>query len=159
MSIPQNPRAPQARRLDSYQTLIFRVALLAALLAVAPRVLASPAACEQHAVRSHQALRAESLENWEPLDDRTVLIWTRHSERASLVRLARPLEGLTAARIIILVAGDGDRTISACGHDALTLGHDQSERARIVSIKRLSRRLTAALDAGEAAPNVTLSRT
>lgn len=159
MSIPQNPRAPQARRLDGYQTLIFRVALLFALVAVAPRVIASTAACEEHAVRSHEALRAESLENWEPLDDQTVLIWTRHSARASLVRLSRPLEGLIAARIIVLVAGDGDRTISACGHDALTLGHDQSERARIVSIKRLSRRLTAALDAGEAASHITLSRT
>lgn len=160
-SIPQCERGPEAR-IDNYSSLIFRVAFLAALLAVAPHVLAATPSCEAQAISSHDVLRAETLANWEPVDDRTVLIWMEHSARARLVRLSRPLEGLASAPIIMLVDGDGDRTISACGHDALTLSYDEREKVRIVSIERLSERLTAALDAGEAgeaASNVTLSRT
>lgn len=159
MSIPHNQRAAKARGFDSYQSLIFRVVLLASLLAVVPRALASPPLCEEHALRSHQVLRAESLANWEPVDDKTVLVWMRHSTRARLVRLSKPLPGLTSAPIIIFVAADGDRTISACGRDALTLSYDESEKARVVSIQRLSERLTAALDARVAVPKINLSRT
>lgn len=150
-------RAAKARTFNSCQTLVLRAAFLAALLAVVPEALASTALCEAQAVRSHQVLRPESLANWEPVDNQTVLVWMRHSTRARIVRLSRPLQGLTSAPIIIFVAGDGDRTISACGHDALTLSHDESEKAGIVSIRRLSARLTAALDhAGEMAPEIDL---
>lgn len=159
MSILHDERAAKACTSDRYQTLLFRVVLLVALLAVVPGALASPAPCEEHALRSHQVLHAESLENWEPVDDQTVLVWMRHSTRARLVRLSKPLPGLTSAPIIIFVAADGDRTISACGRDALTLSYEESEKARIVSIQRLSERLTAALDARLAVPKIDLSRT
>lgn len=158
ISIPHDARAAKAPNFKSHQTLILRAALLAALLAVVPRALASTAFCEAHALRSHQVLRAEGLANWKPVDDQTVLVWMRDSTRARLVRLSRPLQGLTSAPIIIFVDGDGDRTISPCGRDALTLSYDESEKARIVSIQRLSARLTAALDAGEIAPKIKLSR-
>lgn len=157
-SISQSEYLPETSVCGNYFALMFRVAFLAALLAVSPRVLAAPPPCEAQALRSHEALRPENLANWEPLDDQTVLIWMKHSARARLVRLSKPLDGLTSAPIIILVAGDGGRTVSACGHDALTLSYDEREKARIVSIERLSERLTAALDGGEAAPNVTSSR-
>jgi len=157
--ISQSGHVSGTRVFDDYFVLIFRAACLVALLAVTPRVLAATPSCEAQALRSHEALRADSLVNWERVDDQTVLIWMKHSARARLVRLSKPLDGLTSASIIILVAGAGDRTISACGHDALTLSYDEHEKARIVSIERLSERLTAALDAGAAAPNVTLSLT
>lgn len=159
MFIACDERVSKAGALASCHSFVFPIALLAGLLAVVPRVLAATPACEAHAIRSHEALRAESLANWEPVDDQTVLIWMKHSDRARLVRLSKPLEGLASAPIIMLVDGDGDRTISACGRDAITLSYDEREKARIVSIERLSERLTAALDAGEAAPNITLSRT
>lgn len=155
----QSEPVAQARVFARCHALIFRLAFFAALLAVIPRVHASTPLCEARALRSHEALRGESLANWEPLDDRTILVWTKHSARASLVRLSRPLDGLTSAPVITLVDGDGDRTISACGRDGLTLSYDESERARIVSITRLSARLTAALDARETAPKITLRRT
>lgn len=159
MSISQSEYLSAARAFGNHFVLALRLAFLAALLAVSPHVLAAAPSCEAQALRNHEALRPENLANWEPLDDQTVLIWMRHSDRARLVRLSKPLDGLISAPIIILVAGDGDRTISACGHDALTLSYDGHEKARIVSIERLSAKLTAALDVGKAAPNVELSRT
>ena len=159
ISIPHNERAMNARAFDSYQALIFRVVLIAALLAVVPTALASTALCEARAVRSHQVLHAESLENWEPVDDQTVLVWMRHSTHARLVRLSRPLPGLTSAPIIVFVAGGDNRTISACGRDALMLNYAGSEKARIVSIQRLPAGLTAALDAAHAVQKIKLSRT
>ena len=158
-SIPRDGRAAKARRFDNCRSLVFRFALFAALSAVIPGALASTPHCEAHALHSHEVLRAENLANWEPVDDQTVLVWMRNSARARLVRLSRPLQGLTSAAIITFVDGDDDRTISACGRDALTLSYDESEKARIVSIQRLSERLTAALDAGMAAPKMRLSRT
>lgn len=158
-SMLRNERVVQARAVDKYSLLVFRLALLAALLAAIPRVLAATPSCEAHAIRSHEVLRAESLANWEPLNDQTVLIWTRHSAQASLVRLAAPLDGLTSAPIIVLVAGNGDRMISPCGRDALMLGDDRSQAVRIVAIRLLSARLTAALDAVEQAPQVATSHT
>ena len=159
LSSPHGERAAKARTFNSCQTLVLRAAFLAALLAVAPEALAATARCEAQAVRSHQVLHAERLANWEPVDNQTVLVWMRHSTRARIVRLSRPLQGLTSAPIIIFVSGDGDRTISACGRDALTLSYDESEKVRIVSIQRLSARLTAALDhAGEVVPEIGLRR-
>lgn len=137
---------PAARDFDRARTLAVLLTLAAALLAATPRAFAASSACEARAVRGHEVLLAPSLTDWEPVDDRTVLIWTKHSSRASLVRLARPLAGLMSAAVITLVDGDGDRMISPCGRDALTLGYAESERVRIVSIQRLSERRTEALD-------------
>ena len=136
---------------------VFRVALLAALLLASTRALAATSQCEAHAARDHGTLLAWRLANWEPLDDRTVLIWTEHSSRASLVKLARPLDGLTSAEVISLVDRDGDGTISPCGHDAVTIGYGESDAVRIVSIRLLSERRTAALDEGEELSRLVLS--
>jgi hypothetical protein len=109
---------------------------------------AATSVCEIRANRSQEVLLGASLENWEPIDDRTVLIWTGHETRAHLVRLDRPLSGLTAASIINLVDGDGDRSISPCGHDDLKIGGGQDDGtvARIVSIEHLSYWRTMELD-------------
>lgn len=135
----------------------FRWLFLAALLLASTRVLAATSQCEARAARGHETLLAWGLANWEPLDDRTVLIWTKHSSRASLVKLARPLDGLTSADIISLVDRDGDGTISACGRDALTIGYDESDAVRIVSIRLLSERRTVALDEGAELSRLVLS--
>jgi len=107
-------------------------------------------ACEARAAAAHQVLAARNLDNWEPLSDRAVLIWMKHSERAYLVTVDRALHGLTAAPVIDLVSGDHGRNLSACGRDGITIGAGAGERAvaRIVSIERLSARRTAELDPG-----------
>lgn len=127
---------------------MLRLIFLAILILASTRALAATSQCESHAARDHQTLLAWRLANWEPLDNRTVLVWTTHSLRASLVKLARPLDGLTSADIISLVDRDGDGTISACGRDAVTIGDDESDAVRIVSIRLLSERRTVALDDG-----------
>lgn len=147
-----------ARAAAIHRTHMLRLIFLAALILASTRALAAASQCESHAARDHETLFAWRLSNWEPLDNRTVLIWTTHSSRASLVRLARPLDGLTSADIISLVDRDRDGTISPCGRDAVTIGYDESDAVRIVSIKLLSERRTVALDEGEELSRLVLSR-
>ena len=108
-------------------------------------------ACEQHAIREQQVLFGGTLDNWEPVNDHTVLIWTNHSLRAHLVKLKRPLRGIMAAPVIVLVDSDHDGRISPCGHDGIILGDgaDGGHIARIVSIRLLSERRTVQLDPSE----------
>lgn len=107
--------------------------------------------CEQHAIGAQQVLFGGTVDNWEPVNDHTVLIWTKHSLRAHLVKLKSPLLGLMDAPIIVLVDGDHDGRISSCGHDGIVLadGADGGHVARIASIRLLSERRTAQLDPGE----------
>lgn len=128
------------------------VALVASSYALAA---SSGSACKSRAIRDGQVLAGASLENWEPVNDRTVLIWTGHDKRAHLVRLDRPLAGLAAAATIDLVDGDYDRSISPCGHDGVTIDEGgDGTIARIVAIEFLSYRRTLELDsaARRAAP-------
>jgi hypothetical protein len=150
------PCAARAAAID--RTHMLRLIFLVALILVSTRALGAASQCESHAARDHETLLAWRLANWEPLDDRTVLIWTKHSSRASLVKLARPLDGLSSADIISLVDRDGDGAISACGRDAVTIGYDESDAVRIVSIRLLSERRTAALDEGAELSRLVLSR-
>ena len=139
------------------RTHMLRLIFLAALILTSTRALAATSQCESHAARDHETLLAWRLANWEPLDNRTVLIWTAQSSRASLVTLARPLDGLTSAEVISLVDRDGDGAITACGRDAVTIGHDESDAVRIVSIRLLSERRTVALDEGAELSRLVLS--
>lgn len=134
--------------------LSLRTALLLAglvvQLAATPHAAAAVSNCEARAARTHQTLVADSLDNWEPVNDRTVLIWLRHSTRAHLVKLDRPLDGLPEAAVVVLVDGDHDLSISACGKDGLAIGDGPGigQIARIVSIRLLSEKRTAELDRG-----------
>lgn len=130
------------------------LALLASLLGAAQDAAAAASGCEGRAASAHEVLLAGTLDNWEPVSDRAVLIWTRQSERAYLVRLDRLLRGLTAAAVIDLVDGDHDRSISPCGHDGITIGGGEGfvQIARIVSIELLSAKRTAEFDQSVQAP-------
>ena len=126
------------------------IAVLLAVLAVDRGALAAAPNCEARAAHAHQVLLASSMDNWEPLDERTVLIWTKDSVRAHLVRLDRALDGLTDAAMIYLVDADGDGRINACGRDGIVIGDgaEITQVARIVAIELLSARRTAELDPG-----------
>jgi hypothetical protein len=138
---------------DRRQLSLHTALLLAGLvvqLAATPHAAAAVSNCEARAARTHQTLLADSLDNWEPVDDRTVLIWLRHSTRAHLVRLDRPLHGLSEAAVVVLVGGDHDLNISACGKDGLAIGDGPGtgQIARIASIQLLTEKRTAELDRG-----------
>lgn len=106
--------------------------------------------CEARALAAHELVPGGTLDNWEPLSDRAVLIWAKHSARAYLVSLDRKLAGLAAASVIDLVDGDHDHSLSPCGHDGVAIGDGAGDGtiAHIVSIERLSLRRTAELDPG-----------
>jgi hypothetical protein len=132
-----------ARRVPILQSLAPLLALV--LCSTALGAASSVQRCEREAARQDRVLAADQLANWEPLDEQAVLIWTGDSLRAYLVRLQRPLPGLTRAPVITLVDADQDKTISACGRDALSLG-DDGTAALIVSVQRLSRQRTEELE-------------
>lgn len=137
------------RRRDLVRTGLM-IAIVLSLIGGARAATPATVDCEARAARAHQVLLADSMENWEPLDDRSVLIWTEHSPRAHLVRLDRAVAGLAAAAVIYLVDADSDGYISPCGRDGVVIGERPGDRqvARIASIELLSARRTADLDPG-----------
>ena len=105
---------------------------------------ASPkSGCEEHARQSESSIRTEDLGQWEPLDDRTLLVWAPHSTRAHLIRLGSALAGLMETEAVAVIDGDHDEVISPCGHDAIMVDDDAAE---ITSIEYLSEKRTAELD-------------
>jgi hypothetical protein len=135
-------------------------AALAALLGTSGRAWAAASGCEARAAHAQQVLLGAQLDSWEPLNDLEVLIWTTHSTRADLVRLAKPLHGLGSAAVIDLVDGDHDGSISPCGHDGIRLGGGMGggTMVRIVSIRLLSEGRTAELDRGARVTVMELAR-
>lgn len=122
-------------------------AVLFCLLSLPPALAAArPRACEVHARRSDLSLPVAQIESWEPVDARTVLVWTPHATRAHLLRLDRRLRGLSHAPLIMLIDGDRDGKISACGRDGVLISHKRGGRAYIRSIEYLSQKRTVELD-------------
>ena len=142
-------RAVRSHRVFKRSALL--LGMLGILLATTRPAAAGSSSCEAHAIRGQQVLFRGTVDNWEPVNDRTVLIWTSHSLRAHLVKLKNPLRGLMDAPIIVLVDGDHDGRISPCGHDGIVLGDRADGRhiADIVSIRLLSERRTVQLDPSE----------
>jgi hypothetical protein len=123
-----------------------RLVAALALLVVCrpPQALAHTHRCEARAERSHLSLRVADLESWEPLDERTVLVWAPDATRAHLLRLSQPLAALEGSPMLTFIDGDHDGAITACGHDGVMV--QGSRRARIVSITYLSEKRTVELD-------------
>ena len=118
----------------------------AALLPVFHYAAAAAPSCDARDLARHEAIRVEELDNWEPIDEQTLLIWVAGSLRAQLVRLDRPIRGLADAPIVVLIDSDRDRIISPCGGDAIAIGDGAGKQARITSIELLSEKRTAELD-------------
>lgn len=128
---------------------ILKACAVFCLLVLPALATAGPGPCEAHARQSHLSLPVRQIESWEPVDAREVLVWTPHATRAHLLRLDRRLHGLSHAPVILLIDGDRDGTISACGHDAVLINRDAGSgggRAYIRSIRYLSLKRTVELD-------------
>lgn len=119
-------------------------ALIVGFVLACPSAFAAAQGCEATAARPQDSIRAEELANWEPIDERALLIWTSHDSRAHLVELDRPLPGLLDAPTVFLVTPGHDRTVSACGDDEVLV--PGGAVARIISIRYLSEKRTAELD-------------
>lgn len=127
---------------------LIRSTLLACLmlLTASSLALARDHRCEARAIRAHRSIQARQMDSWEPVDDRTVLIWNVYSDRAHLVRLRTPIPELQSARILTLIDGDHDGFITACGRDGVLVLDGAVRVARISSIEYLSAKRTAELD-------------
>lgn len=126
-----------------------RIAAVLGLLLASPVAFAAGPGCEARALQARQAIPAERLANWEPMDDHTLLVWTLHDSRAYLVELSRAVPGLLDAPTVYLVTRDHDPNVSACGHDAVVV--PGGGIARIASIRYLSEKRTTELDPDGAA--------
>lgn len=122
-------------------------AVLLCLSFLAPALAAAHARpCEAYARRTHLSLPVAQLQSWEPVDARTVLVWTPNTRRAHLLHLDRRLRGLPDAAVITLIDGDHDGKITACGHDGILVSKRRGGRAYIRSMEYLSQKRTVELD-------------
>lgn len=119
---------------------------LALLLLLPSAALARMSHCEAHAIHAHLSLRVSELESWEPVDSRTLLIWTPQTRRAHLIHLDRRMPSMSRAPILTLVDGDHDGSITACGHDGIQVDGERGARAVIRSMEYLSEKRTVELD-------------
>jgi hypothetical protein len=124
----------------------FCAALLPLLFQPPAQAAAHRGACETHARQTHLSLAVVELESWEPVDQRTLLVWAPAARRAHLLHLDRPVLTLTHAPNLTLVDGDHDGVISACGHDGIRVSGGHAGRAFIRSIEYLSEKRTVELD-------------
>lgn len=129
--------------LDTLQPIRPAVLVVLLLLAAAQTVFARPLDCEARAVRDHLSIPVRDLESWEPVDSRTLLIWSPANARAHLIRLDSWIGSLPSAATLTLIDGDRDGLITACGHDRIRV---IGGMARILSIEYLSAKRTAELD-------------
>lgn len=90
----------------------------------------------------HACIPVEQLAEWEPLDERSMLVWAQGETRAYLVQIGRPMEELYLVDDIDLADVDSDRLICPCGHDGV-VDMASGRSARITSIEYLSEQRTA----------------
>jgi hypothetical protein len=101
--------------------------------------------CVQRAINAGHYLRVEDLGEWQPLGDRTLLIWIPGTARAHLLHLSKALPGLQHAEVIDVVDSDKDRIICACGRHAILLDNGTGDSARINFVENLTERSAAEL--------------
>jgi len=90
-------------------------------------------------------IRVQSLSEWEPLDDRSLLLSPPGSPRSHLITLATPINGLRHAGEIDVIDGDLDGFICPNGVDGILVEECLCASANIASIEYLSEKRTAEL--------------
>ena len=90
-------------------------------------------------------IRVEALSEWEPLDDRSLLLSAPGSSRSHLITLATPINELTQASEIDVIDGDLDGFICPNSVDGILVEECLCASASIASIEYLSEKRTAEL--------------
>jgi hypothetical protein len=106
-----------------------------------------------HTDTPRRCIDVEDLSEWQPLDDRSILLSAPGNPRSHLITLAAPINDLLLAGDIEIVDGDLNGMICADGVDAIFVEECACSSAKISSIDHLSEKRTAELLAG---PAVTL---
>lgn len=90
-------------------------------------------------------IRVKDLAEWEPLNDRSILLSGPGNPRGHLITLATPIEDLHLASDLDFIDGDLDGFICAGGVDQVFAAECSCASASIASIEYLSERRTAEL--------------
>lgn len=90
-------------------------------------------------------IRVEDLAEWEPVNDRSILLSTPGNPRGHLITLATPIEDLQLANDLDVIDGDLDGFICAGGVDRVFAAECSCASASIASIEYLSKKRTAEL--------------
>jgi hypothetical protein len=87
----------------------------------------------------------QDLAEWEPLDERSILLFVPDSRRSRLLVLAMPVEGLSLAGDIEIIDGDLDGFICPGAVDVIYVPDCGCASASIASIEPLTETQTAEL--------------
>jgi hypothetical protein len=93
---------------------------------------------EERAASGNDCVFFRTIDNWQVLDDSSLVIWTTGNRRAYLVRLFRPSPDLRFAIDLRFQDGNGDGQLCPFGGDSVITGGTTADRYRISSMKRLS---------------------
>jgi hypothetical protein len=110
----------------------------------------SAAVATHHPDSLGRCIRVEDLSEWQPLDDRSILLSAPGNPRSHLLTLAAPIDDLVLAGDIEIVDGDLNGLICADGVDEIFVEECSCSSAKISSIDYLSEKRTAELLAGSA---------
>jgi hypothetical protein len=97
------------------------------------------------AVSRGACIRVEALSDWEPLDDRSILLSAPGSPRSHLITLATPIKDLVLANELDVIDGDLDGFICPDSVDGIYVEECLCASAGIASIEYLSEKRTAEL--------------
>jgi hypothetical protein len=95
--------------------------------------------------RASACIRVEDLAEWEPIDNRTILLSVPGNRRGYLITLATPIEDLRLADAIDVIDSDLNGFICADGVDEVFAAECSCASASIASIEYLTEKRTAEL--------------
>jgi len=98
-----------------------------------------------------RCMPVQDLAEWQPLDERSLLLFVPGSRRSRLIVLATPIDGLPLAGDIEMIDGDLDGFICPSGVDGIYVRDCACASTSIVSIEYLTETKTAEL-LGDAPP-------
>jgi hypothetical protein len=124
------------------------------LMSVAIAIVASRAeavAGRSHVTRPDRAcIPSKIMAEWQPLDDSSILVWSRDGTHAYLLVVEEPIAGLAAAENIFIYDADLDGLICAGGHDRIATEESARDGASIASIELIGGEWTARRETGSA---------
>lgn len=88
-----------------------------------------------------------ALDDWQALDDNTLVVWAPSKRDAYKVSLSMPLMGLKFAHQLGFADGTRDGRLCSYGRDSITLGNDSmAQRSSISYIEKLNAETMAQLE-------------
>lgn len=133
--------------------LLKRIALAASFAAALSACATPPSPSEQQATAKPKrgmdtCVFNSALDDWQALDDNTLVVWGPSKRDAYKVSLSMPLMGLKFAHQLGFADGTRDGRLCSYGRDAIILGNDSmAQRSSISYVEKLNAETLAQLEA------------